>query len=208
MREAKGAVILAGGKSSRLGRNKAFILLQNKPLVRHVYDTVASVCESIVLTTKPSRGASRYSTVLPSSVRVAYDVTKAQTPLVGILSGFSALNTQYAMVVACDMPFIKVEVIRHLFNSAGNSDTAVPVWPDGSVEPLFAVYNVRRAKESFESTLRAGLTSPQKALKALKRVNYVSVEAVRKYDPHMVSFFNINTEADLRVARRLIRKGL
>ena len=132
----------------------------------------------------------------------------AQTPLVGILSGLATLNSEYAVVVACDMPFAKVQIIEYLLKLGEGFDAAVPVWPDGLAEPLFAVYNVYRAKEGFEAVLGTGTSSLQRALESLSHVNYISVEELKKFDPNMLSLFNINTEADLQLARMLIRNGL
>ncbi len=208
MSHLPGGVILAGGRSSRIGRNKALILLRGKPIITYVYEALAKTCQDIVLTTKPSGDVKRYTDVLPDSVRLVYDVNDAQTPLVGILSGLATLNSEYAVVVACDMPFAKVQIIECLLKLGEGFDAAVPVWPDGSAEPLFAVYNVYRAIEGFKAVLHTGASSLQKALESLSHVNYISVEELKKFDPNMLSLFNINTEADLQLARMLIRNGL
>lgn len=205
MNNQAGGLILAGGRSSRIGTDKALILLGGKPIITYVYEALAEICQEIVVATKPSAKVKRYWHVLPSSVRVVYDLNERQTPLVGILSGLASLNRQYAVIIACDMPFVKVDVIRYLLKLGEGFDVAVPIWPDGSVEPLFAVYNVYRAREGFERALRNGVSSPRKALEMMSRINYVPVEDLKNFDPKMLSLFNVDTKADLKLAHALMR---
>ncbi|MFQ6135241.1 MAG: molybdenum cofactor guanylyltransferase, partial [Nitrososphaerales archaeon] len=81
----------------------------------------------------------------------------------------------------------------------------IPSWPNGDIEPLYAVYNVSVARRVFRDAVKAGAVRLRDAIDRLERVNYVSVEKFRYADPSLHCFFNINTPEDLGVVEAILR---
>ena len=123
--------------------------------------------------------------------------------MAGVLSGLSALKSEYGAVVACDTPFLKAGLLEHLFEVAEGFNAAIPSWQDGSLEPLLAIYNVGRTKKVLEE-LNNTTSSLQLAMRKLSHLNRVHMDELRRFDPDLVSLFNINSKSDLDIARKLM----
>lgn len=111
---ALSAIVLAGGQSSRMGRDKALIAPQGVPLLRQVYE-IAMKCASPVYVVTP--WPTRYQDVLPNSCRFIQEVplpneTEPHGPLVGLAQGLAQVQTQWVLVLACDLPLLRVEVLH------------------------------------------------------------------------------------------------
>ena len=198
-----GALILAGGQSKRMGKNKALISFRNKPLLLHVVEKAVKVVNEINVVIAKDDSPSKYSEILPSAVKVLKDEISGNGPLAGILVGLQNIRSEYVVVLPCDSPFIKTDVLVYLFCKAQGADAVIPKWPNGDVEPLHAVYRV-------SSSLLAAKTALQKKellvidmVKRLRKVIYLDVDELRKFDHELVTFFNVNTKEDLLVAQRL-----
>src|SRR3972149_12248662 len=135
------AVILAGGKSTRL-LDKCFSTLGNKELIVHVFEEIHDVTQEIVIVAKSPEQARRLQHLLPAA-RIVTDEMKEQSPLIGLLAGLRAIPVPYVFAAACDTPFIKPAVIRFLFQRAIGNDGAVMIGDGRMREPICAVY--RRA---------------------------------------------------------------
>jgi molybdopterin-guanine dinucleotide biosynthesis protein A len=134
-------------------------------------------------------------------VRLVRDIYPERGPLGGIYTGLAASTTAYNLVTACDMPFLNVELLRYMVQLAPSFDMVVP--RQGKLfEPLHAIYS-RTCLTTIENMLKKGQSETFKLLE-LMRVRYVEVEEIERFDPKQLSFFNINTEADLRKAKELI----
>lgn len=190
-------VVLAGGSSSRLGFDKALLLLDGHPLIERVVQALdAVVDECIVVTNAPGR----LEGVL-EGVRFVPDAWPTPAALVGIYSGLLAARYRTVVVVACDMPFLSVPLLEHLVAIAPGCDVVMPRHRKGT-EALHAVYSkrciapIRRLLERDEEVI----------VRFLPEVNvcYVDEPVLREFDPEGLSFVNINTPADLELARDLV----
>ena len=95
------AVILAGGKSSRMGSDKSLLKLGNKTLIEHVVDTVRPYVKSVLIVTNDNE---KYHFI--NDVCFISDIRKDQGPLMGLVSGISSVDTKWSFVTSCDMPLI------------------------------------------------------------------------------------------------------
>jgi len=120
--------------------------------------------------------------------------------LVGIYTGLTASDSFYNLVVACDMPFLNRGLLQYMIQIADSFDVVVPRLGN-MVEPLHAVYS-KNCLAPAESLLKQGNLSVYQ-LFPLVKVRYVEAEEIDRFDPQHLSFFNINTEADLETARKL-----
>lgn len=202
----KGAIILAGGMSARMGKNKALIEVEGKPLLRHVADKAAKVADEIIVAIGRTDELDRFAKVLPPSAKVLRDAREGQSPIIGMSTGLEALKSSYTVILPCDTPLVKKEVLEFLFCRASNADAAIPRWPNGRIESLQSVYRVKTMVRATREALKAGELSPVNAIKRLDKVNYVSTEEIKVIDPELLTFLNVNTPKDLRTVKSIFSK--
>ena len=198
----KGALVLAGGKSTRFGRNKAIAELRGKPLLAHVTQTAARVAGEVVVAIGRESSVYEYKRLLPSA-RIVKDRFRVKAPLVGMVAGFQVMQSEYAAVLSCDTPFVREDILRLLFRKAIRADAAIPKWPNGEIEPLQAVYKVRLAIPAAKSALRLHEFRNVDMIKRLGKVTYVPVREIKRIDRRLITFFNVNRPMDLRRAEAL-----
>jgi len=204
--DKRGAVILSGGKGRRIGAPKAFIKLNGEPLILHVLEKVKKEVGEIIVVIDRDDDPSSYASILPSGVLIVKDYMAGIGPLAGIFTGMQNLKTEYAVVLPCDTPFVKESVIKFLFDVASGVDAAVPRWPNRYIEPLQAVYRVVSSLRAARRALEEGERRVYGMIKRLGKVLYISVEELRRLDPDLLTFFNVNTEGNLERARLLLKE--
>jgi molybdopterin-guanine dinucleotide biosynthesis protein A len=203
--QERGAIILAGGLSSRFGSNKALQTLGGKPLICHMIERVSSVADEVVVVLGRGESGTKYDAALPPHVRVVNDDREGKNPIVGMVAGLGAIESAYAVILACDAPFVSSEVIELLFQRALKADAAIPRWNLQRIEPLQAVYcRVSTLRAALETVIPPDL-SIEDMIAKLERVVYVSVEdEIAAIDRDLITFFNINTREDLATAESMI----
>ena len=200
----KGGLVLAGGKSTRFGGNKALVRLGEKPLITHVVDVALRVADEVVVAIGRESSSVVYRKLLPESVTLVKDRLRAKSPLVGILTGLQVMKSEYSIVLSCDTPFASGEVLELLFKKAVHSDAAVPQWPNGDLEPLQSVYKVRPTISAAKNALRYEEFGSVDMIERLSKVTYVPVKEIKSIDKGLTTFFNINRRSDLRRAERFL----
>lgn len=192
------AIILAGGKSSRLGRDKALEKIGGKYLIKRVIDSLAQLGDDIiVVSTAPNQ--------LPSlNIEKVLDTYPHTGAKVGLCTGINASLSFYTLVVACDMPFLNINLLRYLLDSAPGFDAVIPRIGD-KIEPLHAVYS-KNCIPALEEQISKGKLKISDLFNEIN-VRYVETEEIERYDPQHLSLFNINSEADLKRAKAIIEKG-
>jgi molybdopterin-guanine dinucleotide biosynthesis protein A len=172
-------------------------------LIRHVLERVSEVTGNIVIVARTPRQMEKLKQVLQHD-RITLDEMRAQSPLVGFLTGLRSLRTEYVFSTSCDAPFIQPRLVRSLFEFALGNDCAVPVL-NGRIEPLVAVYNRRSALRASTVSLAHGKMTMLGMIAQLKKPVYVSKANLRRADPGLLSFQNVNTMTELSRARRILR---
>lgn len=188
MAEATG-IVLAGGQSRRMGRDKALLPFGEDTLLGRVVRRVGGVCSRVIVV---AREADAYP-----GFEVALDRFPGCGPLAGLHAGLLEARTDLCVCVACDLPFLEPALLRLLLDRAEGYDAALPLL-GGRVEPLCSVYR-RSVTAVAESLLRAGGGSMRDLLRRL-RVRAVGEEELRMADPELLSFLNVNTPEDYRAA--------
>jgi molybdopterin-guanine dinucleotide biosynthesis protein A len=185
-----GAILLAGGKSVRMGQDKALLPWNGTTLLAHCAANLQAVTSEIVIV---ADRVDRYS--LPGC-RVAADLFPNAGPVGGILTGLTALGPGRHIAVACDMPSVQIELLRLLLSAATEEWDAVAPEVEGRLEPLCAVYR-DTAVPLLRRFLEEGNRAAQKALQSLRTLR-IGEEALRRVDPDLLSFNNLNTPDDLK----------
>lgn len=189
-------VILAGGRSERMGYDKAFLTHKGRQFISIISEKMLEVSSDVIVAIG-AKEPRTFESVLEKSVRILNDNQYLMNPMGGILSALARTRNEYTAIVACDSPLVKPEVIRFLFEEARSRDAAVPLWEDSyRIEPLCAVYNAKEAVRAGKAALEDGKIGPKHMVSYLREVNYLTMSKLRKYDPQLVSFLNINTQDD------------
>ncbi len=193
-------IVLAGGKGLRLGRDKALEVFDNSNLLQRVLSQLSSFSNDIIIVTARDKSLSQF-TGCPR-FRIVADAYPGKGALVGLGTGLAASNSWYNLVVACDMPFLNQALLRYMVQLSADFDLVVPRVGE-LVEPLHAVY-ARTCLAPIEQLLEQGNLRVN-ALFDLVKVRYVEAEEIDRFDPEHLSFFNINTKADLERAQQLAK---
>ena len=191
-------IVLAGGKSLRLGHDKALETVGNRSLVEWAVCNLSLFDSNIIIVTTKEQSFPQF-TGYPK-LRIVTDTYPGKGPLGGIYTGLAASDSLHNLVVACDMPLLNQALLRYMIQVSPDFDLVVPRLGD-MVEPLHAVYS-KGCLAPIGCLLQQGNLRVSK-LFPLVRVRYVETEEINRFDPKHLSFFNINTEADLETAREL-----
>jgi len=177
------AVILAGGRSSRFGRNKALEKVDGVPLIEKVIDVVRPLFEHLMISTNTPE---EYAYL---DLPMHEDLIKGLGPLGGIYTALETIKQDGGFVVACDMPFLNRGLIRHMVEIKAGFDVVVPRI-DWKIEPLHCLY-----RKSCLPTIKRSIDSGRyQIIKFFSEVSvrYVDVDEITPFDPELRSFFNIN----------------
>ena len=178
-------VILAGGQNRRMGgADKAFLTVNGQTVFERTLGVLSGCFPQVVLVSnRPQKYAS-------FDVQVTSDEFVGQGPLAGIHAALGLVQLPYAFVVACDMPFLRVEPIALLVHRVAGQDAIVPWW-DGDIEPLHAVY-ASRLREPMGQALQRGARAIREFLPSIA-VDYIPEETMREAAGADESFRNVNT---------------
>ena len=186
----KASLILAGGKAARFcGEKKAFVTLKGKPLLQWVIEAVQPCVDEIFLSGDEDLKQFGYP--------VVQDKFADLGPLAGFHSGFSLIKSEYTFVTGCDMPFIQPDVVTYLFEKARGYSCCLPREGD-FFEPLCCVYRTEEVKSCCNTIIEQGKRKILTLIHCLSNPRYIPYEEIRRIDPHLVSFKNINTYEDLQ----------
>ena len=194
------SIVLAGGKSSRLGHDKVFKTVGDRLLLELVVNSVAPLSQEIILVAA-SKNALVQSAKYPG-LRAVTDVFPGKGPLGGIYTGLLASTSFYNLVVASDMPFLNPALLRYMTKVSADFDIVVTRVGD-LVEPLHAVY-AKSCLESIEHLLKHNELSIHRLFPTV-RIRYVEADEIERFDPDHLSFFNVNTQGDLQKAEEIAR---
>ena len=192
------AIVLAGGKSLRLGEDKTSMMIGDVRLIQRVINRVSSICDEIIVVTSEEKKELALFSELP--VKVVADIYPGKGSLGGIYTGLRASGSTCNLVVACDMPFLNLALLRYLVSLAVKVDIVIPRIGD-LLEPLHAIYS-KDCLAHMERALRDRRLRVSTLFDQV-RVRYVEKDEVERFDPTHLSFFNINTRHDLRRAREI-----
>ncbi|WOD43109.1 molybdenum cofactor guanylyltransferase [Hwangdonia lutea] len=177
-------IILAGGKSSRMGTDKGFMLLNDKPFVQYSIDALKSLVSEIIIVSDDSD----YDAFRLKRVN---DITKNAGPIAGICSGLEASFTDYNLILSCDIPLISSEVLQQLIDAIDDDSEIIQIENQGKTMPLIALYK-RHVKNKFKQFLQQDERRLRVAVKACKSKNII---LEKEYE---FSTMNVNTKEELK----------
>lgn len=173
-------IILAGGKSRRMGRDKGLMEFHGKPLIHYGIELLAHFTDSILIST----GNSDY---LEFGWELVPDEITGQGPAAGLAASLNYTTTPWNLVLACDLPYLEAELIRNLIDASEGSMAVIPIH-NGVFEPLAALYH-KDLSPIFEAAIYSGNLALHKIVASCKVRYYEADELLKKY-PHMFTNFN------------------
>jgi molybdopterin-guanine dinucleotide biosynthesis protein A len=191
------AVVLTGGKSSRMGRPKALLPFDDEPLIAHVVRQLGRVFAETVVVAAPDQE------LPPLPVSLVRDDVAYRGPVSGIYHGLKASTSEVCFVTSCDAPFLNLALVSHLLSQISNFDVVVPFWQD-RFQPLHAIYRTSVAP-LLKDQLERGELRPI-FLYDKVRTHKIHDDEIRGLDPEGLSFLNMNSPVDYDAALQLWRK--
>jgi molybdopterin-guanine dinucleotide biosynthesis protein A len=181
--------IAAGGKSRRMGRDKAFVELAGYPMIQWVITAVAQCSNRALIIANEPEKYNRFG--LP----VYPDVIPGMGPLSGLHTAFTVTGADRVMIAPCDSPLVSPDVINLILNYPGGGAEAVIPFVDGREQGLLAVY-ARSAVERFGERIGSASIMFDEFRLSLNRI-FIGEDEIRKVDPDLRTFLNVNTPEDL-----------
>ncbi|MBI5947210.1 MAG: molybdenum cofactor guanylyltransferase [Chloroflexi bacterium] len=198
------AIVLAGGRSTRFGSDKASALIDGRPMLHRVVEAVAAVCDEVVVVAATGGAGSLPPYPLP--LVVVEDRVQGSGPLAGLVEGMRVARGSLCFATSCDAPLLRPGLVRLLAGQIGEADICCPR-VHGRLQPLAAVYRRATCLPVFERNLAEGRLPLLAAYDHL-RVVEVDEAASRTVDPALDSFLNVNRPGDLEaVVARLRGRG-
>ncbi len=195
-RDVIGAV-LAGGHGRRIGGDKPSLDVGGQTLVRRAVDALRSVRLDVALVLRPHQPVP----LTAYTIAVVRDEIEDAGPLGGLQALLRWLPVEWALVLPCDQPLLAPQLLAELLARRSTAVDAIVGRPGGAIEPLPGLYR-RTCLAAVEGALARGERSLRELCTAL-RVHTIPDAALRRWDPQLLSYLNVNGPADLARARAL-----
>ncbi len=190
--------ILAGGKSKRMGQDKAFLDVAGQLVIERILEKVLPLSDDVFISTNAPQKYQQFG------LRIVKDIYPGKAALGGIYSAIQAAKHDYVLVVACDMPFLNSQLLNYLINLAPTADVIAPLIVPPQPETMHTIYS-KKCVPAIEPKLH------QNKLRIIGffedvAVHFVTKDQISKFDPDFYSFVNMNTPQDLDKVNTLVRK--
>lgn len=188
----KTAIILAGGKSSRMGFDKQFLKLEDKSNIDLLIEKLSPIFDDfLIVTNKPNEYDKEY-------IRVVSDEIKDKGPLSGIHIGLKESKSKYSYLIACDMPIVNLDYIRYMMDLIKRKQSyAVVTKARIGIEPFNGFYSKDLIKP-IETYLKGNKRDIKTLLETVD-TTYISYKKALRMSPDWSMFLNLNTKEDLKI---------
>jgi molybdopterin-guanine dinucleotide biosynthesis protein A len=206
----RAALILAGGESRRFQikyeqwYDKALAELFGKPLLVHVVENVCSVVDEVIICINDKTRKAKYVQALKKynlgDVKFVVDekISDVSGPNVAIMTGLKSTRADLCVTLPCDMPLLKPQVIEYFFDTAGDAQVTVPMWPNGRLETLVTVVERDIVAEITQTLCILRRPRSDDIMRGASKVLFISpMGEMKALDPELKSFVNINRHEDL-----------
>jgi len=201
--------ILVGGRSTRFGSDKGLFEFRGKPLISYQIDTLSQLKYAIFIVTHSIKQTQNYLRNIDINNITAFiidnrDVNEDKaihTPMIGLYSIFlelKKLKYQKVLTLSCDLPLVSKEVITYLIDQSKGFECCIPQWDNGFLEPLIAVYPVKKALHIAKKNIEKKAYKLTNLISPNWKTNFVSIEEnIKPLDKNLLTFTNINEQSDL-----------
>jgi molybdopterin-guanine dinucleotide biosynthesis protein A len=188
--------IQAGGQSSRMGIDKALVELGGKPLIEHVLERVGNLGDDLLITTNHPEGLEHLG------IRLVPDRVPGAGALHGLETALTGADGDYVLLLACDAPFVSRRLLEHIIEEQARGDVIIPKY-EYRFEPLQALYRRSACLPAVKEAIRSG---NKRMISFFPEVDVhpINEKIIDRLDPTGMSFFNVNTDSDLREAKIIL----
>lgn len=186
-------IVLAGGRSKRMGEDKSLMELNGKTLIEYAIDVLKTLCSCVII-------SSNHEVYDFTGCQVWPDEIMNQAPIIGIYSSLKRSETEINIILSCDMPLISTGLLKFLLLGSNDFDITVPIHENGMIEPLCGIY-----KKSAIGILKKCIDEGDFSLKdSIHQAShaFVSVDSQTEFADQNL-FRNINTPADFEDISKL-----
>lgn len=180
-------IILAGGKSSRIGTDKGFLLLKNKPFVQYSIDALTPLVSEIIIVSDDAK----YDAF---GLKRINDMTKNAGPVAGICSGLKVSTTEYNLILSCDIPLINTEILQKLIDNIDEVSQIIQAESQGKSMPLIAIY-----KTNVLNTFETFLKNDERRLRVVIK-SCISKNIILNKNQEFATM-NVNTQTELKTIK-------
>lgn len=211
-------VILVGGKSARFGEDKGIFDFLGKPLISYQIEVLSQFNHDIFIVAYSQNQIQEYIEKINYEKIMAFilddrDLVQdknIRTPMIGMYSAFKELDKlgyEKAFLLSCDMPLINLDVVDLLIQKSEGYDCCIPKWKSNYMEPLFAIYPVKKALKSSKTNLNNEIYKMLKIIEENWNTNYISVDDdIQPLDNNYLTFINVNSPIDLEKLLEMYQK--
>ena len=208
-------VILIGGKSKRFGSDKGLYEYNGKPLISYQLETLSRLDKNIFLVANSINQVQKYINRIDVQKIAAFIIDdkainsddNLRTPMIGLFSAFKELDKlgyKKVLALSCDAPLIKEDVVEYLINNCKYFDSCIPQWSNGFLEPLFAIYPIKKALKTAKKSIKNQSYKLTNLLSQSWKVNYIIIEKfIKPLDNDLITFLNINEKSDIEKLKRI-----
>jgi molybdenum cofactor guanylyltransferase len=181
-----------------LGSQKALEIVNGQILINRVIDKVSLISKEVIIVTSDENYTKFIN--INNSVKIVKDIYPGKAALGAIYTGLINMESEYGLVVACDMPFLNTDLLNYMIRLSPDFDIVIPIITN-LLEPLHGVYK-KTCVNSINNLLSDGILYIVK-LYELTKTRYIQENEIDKIDPSHWSFFNVNTKEDLDYANKI-----
>ena len=195
--------ILSGGRSLRMGQEKGLTMLDGEPFIVHIHRAMEGLVNDVIVSV--AKGMMKtYSEALGDRFIIVEDKTPGLGPLGGIIPVLSSARSPYVLFSPCDTPFLNPKICELIVSSVDGGDGVVPMTGKTYYEPLHGIYKRQPGLAAFMEAVKKGDGRPYCAFDKMD-LSFIPEGRLREVDPELLSFWNINTPEDLKLAESKVR---
>jgi molybdopterin-guanine dinucleotide biosynthesis protein A len=194
--------ILIGGRSSRMGKDKALLKIDGETFARRAVNTVIHAFPNNNISLV-ARDENQFAGAdLPADIPVIFDILKDRGTYSGLHAALTSAQSEWIFVLACDYPFVTVELLKLLRHHINNDvDAVVPIQKDDRTQPLCAFYRTENLLPIVEKIIALGDLPPLRQIFDQIRARFVQFSEIKNLPDSARSFLNINSPEDLEKLR-------
>lgn len=199
--EAFEGFVLAGGESSRMGKDKAGLVLGGQTFIERIALELAAVTSAVTIVSSKRAGGGEGFNLSGRILPVIPDVFKGWGALGGLHAALAATRADWVLVVACDLPFVTRDLFLHLAGRRGDHDAVAPLQEDQRPQPLCAFYRTAGCREISDRLIKAGERRPVSLLQSV-RTAWIGFKELADLNGASRFFENVNTPEDYARAQQ------
>jgi len=193
-------IVLAGGKSKRMGTDKAFLPIGDETLFEIMIDKMLRLFNEVIAVVAEPSLYKKYS----QKIIIKKDIIAEKGPLGGLYTGLLSSNNEYTFVIACDMPFLNEQLLLQMIKNIADSEAIIPEFK-GRLHPLFGLY-AKSCAPTAQDQISKGNLKMRDFLGKVK-TKFVIESEIKEFDPEGLSFININTFEEYEFCCRKFQKN-